>query len=137
MLWDSSLNCGVEQVDNEHKELFRIAGELSKVAKTEKSIEKSRMVLEFLGNYVVEHFAHEEALMYSCNYPNTDEHEKLHKKFVQTFLDLKKKFNESGEPLSVSTQIHYATMSWLVNHIQIIDMRFVKYYIEFQFKEGN
>ena len=130
MQWDPSLNCGVEKVDNEHKELFRIVGGLHKVAKTEKSFEQAKMVLDFLGKYVVEHFAHEEALMYSCNYPHTNEHKELHAKFVQTFLDLKKKFEESDDPVSVSTQIHYTAVSWLINHIKVIDMRFIRYYVE-------
>jgi len=130
MQWDSALSCGVEEIDNEHKELFRIVGELQKVANTEKAIEKSNMALDFLGDYVVKHFAHEEALMCACTYPNMEEHKKLHAKFVQTFLDLKKKFEESNEPLSVSTQINYAAMSWLINHIKVIDMRFIEYYIK-------
>ena len=130
MQWDSSLNCGVEPIDNEHKELFRIVGELHDVAKTEKSIEKSEMVLAFLGDYVVQHFAHEEALMNDCSYPKMDEHKELHVKFVQTFLDLKQEFQESNDPLSVSNKIYFAAMSWLINHIKVIDKLFINYYLE-------
>ena len=130
MKWDSSLICGVELIDNEHMELFRIVNELPEIGKAEKSIEKTEEVLTFLGDYVVQHFAHEEALMAACSYPKMDEHKELHVKFVQTFLDLKRKFEESEDPISVSTQINYTAMSWLLNHIKVIDMRFIEYYKE-------
>ena len=68
MQWDSALECGVEPVDSEHKELFKMVGNLMK----ESSKETAEETLDFLGNYVVNHFAHEEELMGQCSYPRSE-----------------------------------------------------------------
>ena len=131
MQWDPDLECGVEQVDNEHREIFRMMECLFEGdAKDKDFIESSAKALDFLGVYVENHFRHEEALMEECNYPYTDEHKALHAKFVQTFLKLKKKNEQSGSSPSVAIEIKHAAMSWLVNHINVIDKRFTKYYRE-------
>jgi len=124
MQWDSTLECGVELIDNEHKELFKMVGNLMR----ESSKEMSGKALDFLGEYVVSHFAHEEKLMEQCNYPYVMEHKELHNRFIKTLHDLKKKFEESNGTQAVRTEIHYAALSWLVNHIKVIDQRFTDYY---------
>jgi len=128
MQWDPSLECGVEQVDNEHKELFRMVENLLDDTKSGNTVEASAKALDFLSEYVINHFAHEEALMQKCNYPNADEHKNLHAVFVKALLELKKKYDDSSGSLSVAIEINHAAMSWLINHIKVIDMRFAKYY---------
>ena len=128
MDWDPALECGVQEVDNEHKELFHLVESLLNEANEGESAESSAKALEFLGKYVVKHFAHEEALMKKCKYPNTSEHEAAHNKFVRTFLDLKKKFEQTGGSHTTSVEINHAAMSWLVNHIKVIDLQFLEYY---------
>lgn len=128
MQWDPSLECGVELVDNEHKELFKMVGDLMQESKEGKSKEASGKALGFLGEYVVNHFAHEEALMRQCNYPYAEEHKQLHDTFVKTFHHLNEKFNKSNDSPAVIVEINHAAMSWLVNHIKVIDQRFTDYY---------
>ena len=130
MQWNQDLECGVERVDNEHRELFYMVERLLDDTKAGKTVESSAKALDFLGEYVVNHFLHEETLMQECNYPNADEHKSLHEKFVQTILELKKKYDKSGGQLSVAIEINHTAMSWLVNHIKVIDMRFIQYYKE-------
>ena len=128
MQWDSTLECGVELVDNEHRELFRIVESLSKNEKEGVEAALSKETLDFLGEYVATHFKHEEALMQECAYPYASEHQQLHAKFVQTFLNLKEKYEKNGESEKMTKEIYHSTMSWLINHIQVIDMRFTQYY---------
>lgn len=128
MQWDTSLECGVALVDNEHKELFHMVGDLRRESKEGNSKETSGKALDFLGEYVVNHFAHEEALMEQCNYPYAGEHKTLHDKFVNTFHDLKEKFDKSNDSSAVTVEIYHAAVGWLLNHIQVIDKRFTDYY---------
>ena len=130
MQWDPALECGVEQIDNEHKELFRMVENLLEDAKAGKTVESSETALDFLEKYVANHFAHEEALMRECDYPHAGEHKELHNNFVKVLLNLKKKYEENDGSLSVAIEINHAAMSWLINHIKVIDMRFTQYYLE-------
>ena len=124
MQWDPVLECGVELVDNEHKELFKMVGNLMKESSKETTLE----VLAFLGEYVVNHFAHEEELMRQCSYPYAMEHKEQHDKFIDTFHNLKEKFEKNDGNRAVRTEIYHAAMGWLVNHIKVIDQRFTDYY---------
>lgn len=127
MKWDPSLECGVEHVDNEHKELFKMVSHLMQGSKKDNFKEETDKALDFLGKYVVKHFANEEKLMKEVNYPNTLEHTEIHAKFVITFQNLRKKFDDSNGSITVATEIKYAAMSWLVNHIKVIDQRLTDY----------
>lgn len=128
MEWDPALECGVELVDNEHKELFSLVNNLLTDAKEGKAVDSSAAALDFLEKYVATHFEHEEILMRECAYPNADEHMRLHYQFIKTLSELKKKYNESNNSLAVALEINHAAMSWLINHIKVIDMRFTQYY---------
>ena len=128
MQWDTSLECGVDIVDNEHKGLFKMVCDLMQESKEGNAKEASGKALDFLGEYVVHHFAHEEALMRQCRYPYAGEHKNAHDKFINTFHALKEKFERSHDNLSATIEIKHAAMSWIINHIKVIDKRFTDYY---------
>ena len=94
----------------------------------ESSKETSVEVLDFLGEYVLNHFAHEEELIRQCIYPYTMEHKELYDKFINTFHTLKEKFEKNDSNRAVRIEVYHAAMSWLVNHIKVIDQRFTDYY---------
>ena len=127
MEWDPELACGVELVDNEHKELFKMVDDLLEEGRTPESSEKA---LGFLSEYVVNHFAHEEALMEECNYPNTEEHKAEHERFVRALGELKRKYENSGGSNKVIIEINQTAIGWLFNHIKVVDQRFSTYYRE-------
>ena len=130
MQWDKALECGVEPVDSEHRQLFQMVEDLLNSAKIEHDLDAPSKALAFLEDYVVTHFAHEEALMQRCAYPHAGEHAELHAKFTQALKDLKTKYELSNGSRNTIKEINHTAMSWLVNHIQVIDMRFTKYYLE-------
>jgi len=130
MQWDPSLECGVELIDNEHRELVRLVGDLIQAAKNRKAVESSKGALDFLGKYVTTHFEHEEIYMKKCSYPETSEHKRLHAEFVKTFLDLKKHYDENGENLAIALEINTVASNWLINHIKAVDKKFAQYYKE-------
>jgi len=72
--WQTKLETGVEQIDNQHRELYRLVnlvldpGEETKVEDT----------LKFLENYVVRHFTDEEALQVASQFPDLPEHKEIH-----------------------------------------------------------
>lgn len=77
--WKEEYGIGVEQIDDEHKQLFKIAKRLFMLSK-----EKTRgqwaaeESIKFLKSYCIKHFEHEEAYMRSIGYKDLETHQKHH-----------------------------------------------------------
>ena len=127
MLWDTKLETGVTRVDNQHRELCRLVDGLLDRNK-ETRIEDT---IKFLGDYVVQHFADEEALQAACSFPGLPGHKELHADFIKVFLELKTQLAEAeddGERDMVILTINGTVVDWLRNHIMIHDRHFTDYY---------
>ena len=89
MLWSSSLETGIPEIDEQHKELFRQIDILLDRSKDDRIHE----TLKFLGNYVVKHFTDEQLIHLRAKYPKAADHKKLHTAFVAVYNDLSKEFS--------------------------------------------
>ena len=89
MQWTPALAVGHELIDAQHQELFRRFDALVR-ALTEADRAAVGQLYEFLGEYVVSHFAEEERLMGATGYPATAIHRAAHERFIRDYEDLKK-----------------------------------------------
>jgi len=87
MVWDKTLETGIQKVDEQHKELFRRIELLTDTKNAKRTYE----MLEFLEEYVHVHFRDEEALQAQSGYPKAAQHSAYHAAFVETIRQLKKK----------------------------------------------
>ncbi|MFZ5627087.1 MAG: bacteriohemerythrin, partial [Bacillota bacterium] len=94
--WTPALAVGVAEIDRQHQELFRRIDNLLTAMSQGKGKEEVGNILKFLEDYVVVHFAAEEKLMQSHNYPAFNEHLAQHQAFIQDFAKLKEQFNREG-----------------------------------------
>ncbi|MDR1519830.1 MAG: bacteriohemerythrin [Planctomycetota bacterium] len=124
MLWNSTLEVGVPQIDTQHKELFRQVDILMDVNNKTRIPE----TLKFLANYVVKHFNDEQVLQAVSKYPKAELHKSYHTKFIATFNELKKEFDASGPTLMVMMKINKTVIAWLKEHIMVHDKEFANYY---------
>ncbi|MCC8179694.1 MAG: hemerythrin family protein [Planctomycetes bacterium] len=123
MLWSPIYETGIPIVDAQHQELFRQIENLLDKSKGDR-VQKT---LDFLGSYVVKHFTTEEGLQKSCNYPNFDNHHKMHETFTKTYLDLKDKYQAGQDPLLLM-KISNIALTWLKDHIRVQDQDFAKHF---------
>lgn len=124
MLWNSTLECGIASIDEQHKELFRQVDILLDNSNRDRIPE----TLNFLGQYVVKHFAMEEAMHNRSRYPKTMAHKKLHTDFIATYKGLRNEYETSGHNLAVLMKINKVAVSWLKEHIMMQDKDFAKFY---------
>ena len=127
MEWDAKLETGVELIDNQHKEVCRL---VNLVLDHEQEV-KTEDTLKFLGDYVVRHFADEEALQAGSHYPGLAEHKTLHIDFIKVFLDLKARVENAkteDDREIAAMSLNSALVEWLGNHIMIYDRRFTDWY---------
>lgn len=126
MMWSSSFETGISSVDEQHKELFRQVGILS-----DKSNEaRVKATLDFLADYVVKHFGHEEMLQAKTRYPKAAEHKKLHTDLIGVYKDFRKEFDAKPDKQAVLLMKLTKTLTdWLVQHIKGADKEFAEYYL--------
>ena len=109
---------GVAEIDNEHKRLFELIGEVDTAVKAgSDSMTTAMSLLNELKQYAVTHFAHEEAYMASIQDPELPRQQKEHQAFVNKvnsyrFSDIT---DETAKEL-VLELLEYLS-KWLMAHI--------------------
>ena len=127
-MWKESLRIGVDLIDEQHKELFRITGDLLKELRgsSAERKEKCASTVLFLKNYTVRHFAEEEAYQKSVGYPGFGEHVKLHDKFRETVSLYDQKMIASDYADKDIKEFTGMLIAWLLYHISDADQKFGK-----------
>ncbi len=126
--WTDAMLCGIPHIDEQHKELFRQLDILQNRGNTE----RVPGVLRFLADYVVKHFNDEESLHLKSRFPGAAGHRKLHADFIDTFQQLKAKYEKSDKEFAAVMEINRVVYDWLKEHVLKVDKQFAKYYLELQ-----
>ena len=126
MPWTSELELGIEEIDNQHKELVRLANVLhDEISGPAPQREAIGAVLEGLVDYTHNHFIVEEVLFQQQNYPETPAHQAQHNRFTGTAMDLLMRF-EDGEEVSIEA-LEFLK-DWLVHHICKVDRAYLPFF---------
>ncbi|MPW26823.1 bacteriohemerythrin [Alkalibaculum sp. M08DMB] len=117
--WSDDYLVGVEVIDQQHKELFRIAGDAYDLLKNEFVTDKYDKIVDLIGelkDYSVFHFKTEEAHMIDIGYKKYLSHKSLHNDFIETVnkIDLEKVDEQQDE--YILSIIEFA-VDWIVKHI--------------------
>jgi hemerythrin len=115
--WRDDLASGVNEIDDQHKEIFSRINSLLDAARQGKGKEDVGKVISFLGEYVVMHFGIEENYMNKFDYPEMQTHKSLHRAFVDDFLVLKGGFEKDGATSPLLIQLQHRVCDWLLSHI--------------------
>ncbi len=124
--WTPALAIGHADIDAQHQELFRRADRLleAMLAGDRSNIES---LFDFLGSYVVDHFAAEEQLITSSQFPGYTVHKAAHERFVRDYQSLRKLHQDSGASAAVAIKARTWLGEWLKNHIGQTDQLFAKH----------
>jgi len=118
--WTEELATGVEEIDEQHRELY------AAVASLHDSMKQGRLdriggVVEYLARYAADHFATEERHMAERRYPRLAEHRALHETFVGAFLVRKAAFQSNGFRPSLVVELSEWLATWLGDHVRKVD----------------
>ncbi len=119
--WDPALSVGNTLIDGQHKELFARLDNLLDALRANQGKEKTGEILQFLGDYVVEHFGAEESLMRRCGYPSAAAHLAQHKAFLESLQALVADFRAKGPSASLALKVTSQVGDWLRNHLRRTD----------------
>ena len=125
--WRESLSIGVEEIDNQHKQLLAHFDQLLKACEAGKGIEELRTLLGFLDGYVIHHFSDEEGLQRRHAYPGYAVHKLEHDSFVARLKALKQEISTDGVALHHVVETNHLLLKWLVHHISTVDVQLGKF----------
>lgn len=115
MAWHPKYETGNTHIDNQHKEIFRLAYQVIDASYTSQGDIKA--AIDFLTNYTATHFEHEEKLMDESAYPVAGIHKKQHSDFVAAVKELAKRVSCETNGAKNRTDIEDVAINWLVDHV--------------------
>lgn len=127
--WSDELATGMTKVDDQHKELIRMVNEFHDALSKGKGKEAVGKTINFLSDYVVDHFKNEEKLMLDHNFPGYVIHKSQHEQFLKEFSDLVKEVNAATATSFLAIRVQRAVVQWLINHIMNVDKQMAKFII--------
>jgi hemerythrin len=119
--WTPDLLTGVEAIDQQHREVFRIMDDLMQAMRYEYSSYEVNRTVRFLADYVIEHFHAEEKLMREHNYPKLQLHNRIHNGFMAKLLDLHNEIIHEGGSKARALKVQRLICGTLVQDIETYD----------------
>ena len=126
-LWKEEYNTGIEDIDNQHKELFRISNEAYKLLKDDFRTDKYDKligIISDLRDYTIYHFNYEEERMAEKKCKGFFAHKLEHEAFKAKInsIDLKSLDYRQDESISELLELVYG---WITDHILNTDKGYV------------
>jgi hemerythrin len=119
--WTDDLATGSEIIDAQHKELFNRINALLEACRQGKGKTEIGGLMQFLDDYVVQHFSEEEDYMEKNAYPGYARHKAEHLQFMENFRDLKTEFEKDGPGFYLVMRTKEMVVRWLLEHIRKVD----------------
>ena len=113
--WSPAYSVGVDEIDAEHRSLFRLAGRLQKAMLAGAGKGLVEELLAGLIAYTCQHFAHEEDLMRTLGYPGLAAHCRQHEALRARVAVLRQR-SAAGE-ITMTIEILHFLSDWLRVHI--------------------
>lgn len=127
MEWSQDLSVGINEIDEQHKELFSRINRLVESVRQSRCRETIPEVIGFLEEYVIMHFANEETYMKKYNYPGYEAHKAQHSEFLKSISGLKGELekirSEGGSSYELSVTTNQVVVEWIMDHIIKVDRK--------------
>lgn len=123
--WDEDMSIGIDLIDKDHKTLIKLINELRTA--TQYKVDDSLIdnIMEQLINYTKYHFDREEYLMRHNNYPDYENHKKLHEDMIKKMSECVHKY-KSNPDNTIDDALKFLT-DWLIKHIKGSDREYIPY----------
>jgi hemerythrin len=122
--WKPDYETGVPEIDTHHKVLFDNINRLGHLLdKDEIEQAEADYLLDFLQQYVVQHFRHEESCMARFRCPTHAKNKEQHDQLLSALKHFNQEYAALG-PLKELLQRLHTTMVWWINsHILKVDIQ--------------
>ena len=115
--WDDKLLTGIEEIDNQHMEMFDSIKDILNACNAKKGREESIKIFAFLEDYIIKHFKSEESIMLNYVYPYRLSHLAEHDQFKSVVSELRNELKDSGPTGQFVIKLNRKLVQWLISHI--------------------
>ena len=127
--WHESYKCNEPSIDQEHLKLFDLANSLFAAAfSNNKNSKEFDSAMEKLLAHVVQHFAHEEAILAQYHYGGLDEHKHAHQLLIVHALHLRDKTNAGLA--TIGELVNFLADEVIAQHMLKEDRKFYPLFME-------
>lgn len=120
---DERFATGIEEIDEQHKELFRQINRLTdSLERNPNGKAEAGNFLYFLEDYVKAHFGCEEGIMERTHCAACPRNAKEHGHFLKAFQEIRHAFDREGISPSFVQRIHKEVVDWIQGHIANVDV---------------
>ena len=117
-----ALETGNATIDQEHRELIRAVNKLLDACGEGKGRASMNETIQFLNQYVNQHFSHEERLQKQSGYPGMPAHRIFHENYKQTLKEITSQIAVSGPTIAELGKLN-KHISVLITHITTEDKK--------------
>lgn len=121
-----NLETGIEEIDDQHRELLNWANSLS-AANEEAGAQKVSETLDKLSDYVSYHFRTEEEAMDQYDYGKLEKHRKQHNRLMHEVSDLFVRTRGKEADKGSLAEVEYLLTDWIQLHIKEWDQPFAAF----------
>ena len=121
--WTAKLAIGVEEIDDQHRDIFGTADALFEAMRAGESGAELERLLWFVDDYCTRHFAAEESLMSELGYTGIADQIAQHRVFTREFDAIAERFRAKGPIPEVTLELQQLICGWLVTHIRAMDTK--------------
>lgn len=122
--WCADFETGVEIIDREHRQLFKIVNKLFSLKNSGKDNQWTcQEGIKFFKTHALTHFADEEAYMEKTGYDMLEQHRKIHEGFRENMLPtLEAELEQSNYSEEAVSHFLGVCSGWLIGHTLTEDM---------------
>lgn len=121
--WTNTIELGHAQIDEQHKRLLLLCTATIEPLANSSALEPDAAQLQALIDFAKEHFAFEESLMSSADYPKAEWHAKYHASLLEEFRTFWREV-PSGQNIN-TVDLMCFLWGWLNVHIDSADRELV------------
>lgn len=119
MKWSPEFSVGIEEIDSQHKYLFKLISIFQQAIINQSSVELLANMLDALLEYAENHFRTEEH--YFADHPESELHLQIHQAFVEQIRQFEK--DVRAGKTNLDEDLTTFLENWLTNHIIHTDRR--------------
>lgn len=120
--WEEKYSVGIQSIDNQHKELFKLLNSLLEAMKLGKGLIVASQIILELESFAIVHFQKEEFFFQRFDYSGAAEHISEHNFFIEKITTLKSEL-KSGK-ITLSLELYVFLKDWIERHILVVDKEY-------------
>jgi hemerythrin-like metal-binding protein len=121
--WTESLSTGSYEIDAQHQRLFKQINSMMEACNRGRGRSEVTGALQFLEDYVSDHFGTEERWMAQHRYPAYAEHRAEHREFIAKVQELSSRVEEGETGIHTVIATNQLMVYWFLVHIRTVDVK--------------